>query len=563
VLGLGIEVREDNGGQPGTTITNRPIQVGETFWIDVVVQDQRSTGTPQGVISLPLDLVWDPNFIELVATPPNPFPDSIPLSDRLVTDSFTQGRFYDEFNPDAGPIDLGVDDADTVENAISTLEDVRGAALPAAPASGSEIGIIEEAFSQLQFEAIAVSDRIPITMLLAGSMAFADADVLEGVDRLDSATDPNRSTAPYAGPPAVWPDAEPPERSRAGVTEYIRTASRAGLSGVVYVDEDLDGVRTVDDDGVPIEMGLPNVAIQLFNDGNLVQQTVTGPDGEYRFEGLGAGTYRIVEMQPECWVDEMQNLGGVPRSDAPGLDPRGEIGENEFFNITLEVGEAGVDYNFGERTDCITKNLFLASTQPREILGRRLGVNLETVEGTDGDDQFSFVRSGNMMRVVVQPDGGTARTEEFTVGEVDAVIIEAGDGNDTLSLTASDLDEVLDLVPGHVTLRDDVPQPLAGGGTRHTWEYGALALDMEATRVVDTGGGDDLLVLHDSPGDDELTASGGSAGLIESGGAGSKDAQDLNSTDVLRAIGLGQGDDTADTNAVDYVFELLGNWVST
>ncbi|MFV1979876.1 MAG: prealbumin-like fold domain-containing protein, partial [Rhodothermia bacterium] len=487
VLGLGIELRQDDGGAPGALFDDRPVSVGETFWIDVVVQDQRSVGDPEGVISLPLDLVWDPSVITLANDPPlpSPFPDAIPIGDLRVTSNFPLQRFYDAFDAAAGPVDLaGLPAAPTF-----TFDGLRGGAIPAASV-GSAIGITEDAFSQLRFTTVGASDRMPFTMVLAGSMSFADADLLVGVNRLESATDASRSIPPYAGSPFVSPEAAPPETPFMGVTEYIQTAATpSSLSGVVYVDEDLSGDRTVDADGVPIEMGLPNVTLQLFDnedETNPIQETVTGPDGEYHFEDLPPGTYRIVEVQPECFEDERQTLGVVLGPNDLDGQPRGTIGDNEFFDINLASGEHGIDYNFGERTTCITKRQFLASTEPRDVLGELLGVNIETVQGTAGNDQITFTRSGNVMQVVVQPVGGTARTEEFDIDEVDAVVIEAGGGQDTVILNASDADEIFDLLPGQATLHDDVVAPLPGGGTRHTWDYGALALQAE-TIIVNSG----------------------------------------------------------------------------
>jgi hypothetical protein len=107
-LGLGIRLLADNGTPtPGAEISS--LTVGETFWVEVFVEDQRTNSPPTtpGVISLPLNISWNPSVLELTSagSPAGPFPEAIPTSgilNRLVTASFPFDRFIQNFDKTKG-----------------------------------------------------------------------------------------------------------------------------------------------------------------------------------------------------------------------------------------------------------------------------------------------------------------------------------------------------------------------------------------------------------------------------------------------------------------------------
>lgn len=108
------------------------------------------------------------------------------------------------------------------------------------------------------------------------------------------------------------------------------------ISGHVYHDRDDNGVRETGEEGIA------GVTLRLIDaDGNQVAATTSGgADGYYEFTGLDRGTYTIVEVQPVGWLDGLDaagNLGGV--ADNPG---------DAIRQVTIEYGETGVDYDFGE-----------------------------------------------------------------------------------------------------------------------------------------------------------------------------------------------------------------------
>ncbi len=141
-------------------------------------------------------------------------------------------------------------------------------------------------------------------------------------------------------------------------------ADPASLAGSVFVDRDDDGVFD------PGETPLANVVISLkgidFTGATIVRTTVTGSDGSYLFENLNAGTYRLVETQPDRFRDGKDNLGtnGGVHGENPGLflipnDIAPSQVQDLFMEIQLSSGDAGVDYDFGELANHVSKIDFI------------------------------------------------------------------------------------------------------------------------------------------------------------------------------------------------------------
>ena len=86
---------------------------------------------------------------------------------------------------------------------------------------------------------------------------------------------------------------------------------------------------------------------------------MTGSDGSYHFNGLGAGTYRVVESQPSNYLDGKETLGTV------GGAAQGTVGADQF-TITLAASDTATGYNFGElglKPSLISLSMSLASSQ--------------------------------------------------------------------------------------------------------------------------------------------------------------------------------------------------------
>lgn len=108
----------------------------------------------------------------------------------------------------------------------------------------------------------------------------------------------------------------------------------ASLSGRVAADLNLNCLLDSTD------RLLSGVVIQLTTaDGIVLATTTTNALGEYRFDGLAPGVYRVVEQQPHGYFDSCDlvgDLGGV-------LDPPDAIG-----GIVLFSGSVGTRYDFLE-----------------------------------------------------------------------------------------------------------------------------------------------------------------------------------------------------------------------
>ncbi|MEM7456719.1 MAG: SdrD B-like domain-containing protein, partial [Planctomycetota bacterium] len=94
----------------------------------------------------------------------------------------------------------------------------------------------------------------------------------------------------------------------------------------------------------PDYVGIEGVTIELFDQtGSLVGTTQTNGNGFYQFDDLAPGTYTVVEVQPDGYLDAGDGLGQVNGEDAGRL-----FGNDRFTNITLTSGDVGVNYDFCE-----------------------------------------------------------------------------------------------------------------------------------------------------------------------------------------------------------------------
>ena len=101
--------------------------------------------------------------------------------------------------------------------------------------------------------------------------------------------------------------------------------------------------------------------------GNSVRETTTtDSSGQYLFDELTPGTYRIEEQQPARYRDGEETVGslGGATGEEPGLliipndVDAGQL-DDLLFGIQLESGENGTDYNFGEQAISVSKRRFM------------------------------------------------------------------------------------------------------------------------------------------------------------------------------------------------------------
>lgn len=494
-----------------------------SFWAELRVEDRREapdTSPSAGVIALPLNVRWAPEpasnaaSIDYSGLPPvdgpNPSSKLVQQSNPLLTPNFRLQRFVD------------------APETPGQFTNLRGAAVPAANSPsefGQEIGKGQpEAFSQMRFTASALG-KTCFSSDLAGSMAFADAAMLDDVDAVPACIE-------FALAPRV----------------------SGSLSGFVYADANKNGQRDVDhDDPAEREKGLPGVEIELYRDGQFLASDRTGPDGWYHFENLSPGLYELRQpMQPECYLDGAESLGTI----WPSGESRGTVGEDRITGIELRDGEAGIDYNFGElglRAACVHKGMLLGSADltPATIY-EPLKLPSAKVSGTAGPDVFRVMIDTAAIRVTV--NDGPPQT--FPATDMQIVSIDAQAGRDTVLVEGSAADEVAHLQPGQFTYRNDVcyPEPPAANRCQWTWALDVVNAEDVAWQA---GAGQDLVVVRDSPGNETLRTEGNAATLRLSD-------QDLEllAFERLRAFSTRGGTDRADfIGPLPLPVELFGNWI--
>ena len=125
------------------------------------------------------------------------------------------------------------------------------------------------------------------------------------------------------------------------------------LSGYVWVDENDNGII---DDVESLRIAATNITLtgvetQQADENTPVTIThtiTTDENGFYLFSNLRAGTYQISEQQPIAWHDGKEQLGSLA----------GDVNEDAFSSIALEVGQQGENYNFGERGSSIQGTVY-------------------------------------------------------------------------------------------------------------------------------------------------------------------------------------------------------------
>jgi protocatechuate 3,4-dioxygenase beta subunit len=109
------------------------------------------------------------------------------------------------------------------------------------------------------------------------------------------------------------------------------------LSGFVWVDANDNGDIDLN------EKAIANVTIELTYRLNSCHTytltTTTDENGFYEFTNLQPGTYQIREIQPAGYLDGRDEAGSLG----------GCLSNDRISNIDLDMGDIGVNYNFGER----------------------------------------------------------------------------------------------------------------------------------------------------------------------------------------------------------------------
>ena len=202
------------------------------------------------------------------------------------------------------------------------------------------------------------------------------------------------------------------------------------LSGHVYHDADNDGVRDAGEDPIA------NVLIRVTRigsapgmegpfDAGAITYVRTDAQGFYQVSGLPPGVYEIVEISNDpaggnplaAYLDGKDTIGNVAGTDV------GVVSNDRFAQVTLNAGDGGVDYDFGELQP-VSLNGYVSLTTPegtcldpnhpdfRPIAGVTIhlfdGTGAQvatTITNAEGRYEFEGLAPGTYSVVEVQPNG--------------------------------------------------------------------------------------------------------------------------------------------------------------
>lgn len=129
-------------------------------------------------------------------------------------------------------------------------------------------------------------------------------------------------------------------RGEEGVHYDFGELTPASISGYVYEDINNNGVKESGEKGIPgttLTLEILNEETGKYESTNLTAQT--NSEGYYIFKDLEpCRVYRIVESQPANYRDGKDSIGSLG----------GLVSNDVLYSISVQPGDAGTDYNFGE-----------------------------------------------------------------------------------------------------------------------------------------------------------------------------------------------------------------------
>ncbi|HEY1599145.1 MAG TPA: SdrD B-like domain-containing protein [Pirellulales bacterium] len=272
-----------------------PINIGDTFYVDVYVQDLRSVSYA-GIAAGDVDVTYAdqgggtagvaPTGV-ITAGPNYPVPGSAPHGDATSTPGVV----------------LNVQGSEPLN------------------ATGNPF------FYQPLGSSPVLLDRIQMTANAAGTVQFGTQFSLgevtvdaEDTGNNDPAQIPNNQILPGS----------------ASVTVLSAPPIPSSLSGSVYIDANGDNVQ---DNG---EAGPTGVTVQLLDSSNTVIDSVTtGSNGIYSFTNLAPGTYSVHEVQPAGLIETGVTVGSI---GGPAVGTAS--GNDTITGITLSSGSVAAGYSF-------------------------------------------------------------------------------------------------------------------------------------------------------------------------------------------------------------------------
>lgn len=133
----------------------------------------------------------------------------------------------------------------------------------------------------------------------------------------------------------------------------------ASLSGVVYYDENADGVRDTTDWAISDA----TVSLVSMSSGDTLASVITSKKGEYSFIELAADTYTVTLTTPSKEPGDAVVGAVLDANDkVVSVGTNGTPGDSTITSIVLADGESAVDYDFPQLVypnNLISKRLLL------------------------------------------------------------------------------------------------------------------------------------------------------------------------------------------------------------
>ena len=214
-------------------------------------------------------------------------------------------------------------------------------------------------------------------------------------------------------------------------TIRFRVGLPVSLAGLVYVDNNGNGVRD------PGEQGLPNVQLTLSKTDGLftfTEKIKTGADGTFLFAEADndndsvypTGTYTVTEVQPSAFMD------GV---DLPGTHSYGGQANDQFSSMVMAPGTNSTNWRFAERglkadylASYLGAHLFLASTSGSAI-------NSIILDSATAPDALSSLAGVSGFKLATDPPG-MALTVNGQKTSNSVVVVSVPGTNNSLSAPA-------------------------------------------------------------------------------------------------------------------------------
>lgn len=367
------------------------------------------------------------------------------------------------------------------------------------------------------------------------------------------------NTATVVATPAALPDGTLLADVSADDVAYA-TSTWASISGSVYADANNDGTRDLDEDGIGgVALGLAGT--DAFGQ-PVVAFTTTDDDGNWSFDGLAAGTYRVTETQPPSHLDGAERVGSGG----------GDASTDDIFDaVTVTTGGRLVGYDYGELLPAMVSGMVLdefgAPISGIEIVLEGADdtgpiVAQTTITGADGAWSFGDLRPGTYAVIETQPAGYGDGVDVAGTGGSTSTVDDRFDV--TLSAGASSTDNLFTEEYGSVS--GTVFHDLDADGVRDLGEPGIDAVSVALSGVDLDGRPVNLMVETSTDGSYRFD------GLL----AGDYDIEEVQPVAYLDGIdtvgdlgGDGSVDDrvtgiavAAGADGVDYDFAELGTVLS-